>query len=213
MTTVRFAATDGVRLVGDVAEAPDAVGLAIVCHPLALNGGSMTAGLVPLMQRALVRHGFTTLRFDFRGAGQSEGSFDKGIGELHDLTAAAEQLRTHGDGPLLVTGWSFGAAVGLRYMVEHDDVAGWLGVALPLGFEDVGIPRVRAAELQQLDRPLCFVHGTDDDVARIYRVRALAEVAPTAELVAIEGGDHFLRDHREQVDEAVGSFADRLAKG
>lgn len=211
MTTVRFAAADGVQLVGDLAEASGAVGTAVVCHPLTVSGGSMTAGLVPLMQRALVHRGFTTLRFDFRGAGQSGGRFGAGVGELHDLAAAIDQVRSHGDGPLLLTGWSFGAAVSLRHAVEHDDVAAWLGVALPLGFEDLGIPRVRAPELQAVDRPLCFVHGTADDVARIYRVRALAEVAPTAELVSIEGGDHFLHQHRREVEEAVATFADRLA--
>lgn len=210
MTTVRFSSSDGVALVGDLAAASDGAGVAIVCHPLSLNGGSMTAGLVPLIQRVLVRRGWTTLRFDFRGAGGSEGSFDRGTGELRDLSAAVEEVRRHADGPMLLTGWSFGAAVSLRYTVEHDDVAGWLGVALPVGFEELGIPRVRADELRELDRPLCFVHGTDDDLARLYRVRALAQMASTADLVAIEGGDHFLQGHRAEVEEAVGAFADGL---
>ena len=210
MTTVRFSATDGVGLVGDLAEPPDPVGVAVVCHPLSLNGGSMTSGLVPLMQRALVHRGWTALRFDFRGAGASEGSFDKGVGELRDLTAAVEEVHRHADGPLLLLGWSFGAAVSLRYAVDRGGVAGWLGVGLPFGFEELGIPRVRAPELQAVELPLCFVHGTADDVAPVYRVRALAEVAPTAELVAIEGGDHFLQGHRREVEDAVATFADRF---
>lgn len=213
MTTVRFSATDAVGLVGDLATAPRAVGVAVVCHPLSLNGGSMTSGLVPLVQRALVHRGWTTLRFDFRGAGRSDGEFDRGVGELHDLVAAIDQVRSHGDGPLVLAGWSFGAAVSLRYAVDHGDVAGWLGIGLPLDLEELGIPRVRAPELRQLSQPLCFVHGTADDVAPLYRVRALAEVAPTAEVVAVEGGDHFLQDHRREVETAVVDFADRLRPG
>lgn len=209
--TVRFTTTDHVNLVGDLAAARDAVGVAVVCHPLTPNGGSMTAGLVPLVQRALVHRGWTTLRFDFRGAGQSEGRFDRGLGELHDLEAAVQEARTHADGPLLVAGWSFGAAISLRYAIDHPGVAGWVGIGLPLGLEEHGIPRVSAADLRGSQLPLCFVHGTVDDIAPLYRVRALAELAPTSELVAIDEGDHFLQNHRGEVEEAVGAFADRVA--
>lgn len=203
MPTVRFAAADGTRLVGDLVTGSPGAGAAVICHPLSINGGSMTSGLVPLMQRALVREGWTALRFDFRGAGSSEGSFDRGVGEMHDLEAAIEEVRGHADGPLVLAGWSFGAAVTLRYAADHDDVAGWLGAGLPFGFDEIGIPRVRAEELREVDRPLRFVHGTADEVAPIYRVRALSEIAPAAELVAVEGGDHFLQEHREVVADAV----------
>lgn len=213
MPTVRFATTDHVPLVGDVLHAQDAVGVAVVCHPHTLNGGSMTAGLVPLVQRELANRRWTTLRFDFRGAGASGGSFDKGVGELHDLAAAVQEVRTQAEGPLLLAGWSFGAAVSLRYALDHPGVVGWLGIGLPLDLEELGIPRVSAADLQASQVPLRFVHGTADDVAPLYRVRALAELAPTAELLAIDGGDHFLRSHRREVEEAVGSFAERVAAG
>lgn len=209
--TVRFTTTDHVNLVGDLADARDAVGVAVVCHPLTLNGGSMTSGLVPLVQRALVHRGWTTLRFDFRGAGRSEGRFDRGVGELHDLAAAVQEVRTHAEGPLLLTGWSFGAAISLRYAIDHPGAAGWLGIGLPLGLEELGIPQVSAVDLQGAPFPACFVHGTADDVAPLYRVRALAELVPTSELVAIDGGDHFLQTHRSEVEEAVGAFADHVA--
>lgn len=213
MPTVRFTTADHVPLVGDVALARDPVGVAVVCHPLTLNGGSMTAGLVPLVQRALVHRRWTTLRFDFRGAGGSGGSFDRGVGELHDLAAAVEEVRTQAEGPLLLAGWSFGAAISLRYAVDHPGAAGWLGIGLPLGLEELGIPKVSAPDLQASEIPLCFVHGTADDVAPLYRVRALAELAPNADLVAIDGGDHFLQGHRREVEAAVGSFGDRLVAG
>lgn len=213
MPIVRFTTADHVGLVGDVVHAEDPVGVAVVCHPLTLNGGSMTAGLVPLVQRALVRHRWTTLRFDFRGAGQSGGAFDRGVGELHDLEAAVQEVRTHAEGPLLLAGWSFGAAISLRHAVDHPGAAGWLGIGLPLGFEEIGIPRVAATDLQASQMPLCFVHGTEDDIAPLYRVRAMAQLAPTSELVAIDGGDHFLQDHRGEVEAAVGAFADRVAAG
>lgn len=211
MPTVRFTASDGTGLVGDVVSGGPAGGVAVICHPLSLNGGSMTAGLIPLLQRTLVRQGWTALRFDFRGAGMSEGSFDKGVGEQRDLEAAVTEVHSHGDGPLLLCGWSFGAAISLRFTIDHpDEVAGWLGVGLPLGFDELGIPRARADELRRFERPLRFVHGTADDVAPLYRVRALAEVAPAGDLVTIEGGDHFLQGHRDAVAEAVRGFSTRV---
>lgn len=214
MPTVRFTTADHVELVGDLAAAPDPVGTAVVCHPLTPNGGSMTAGLVPLVQRTLVHRRWTTLRFDFRGAGRSGGSFDGGVGELHDLAAAVQEVRTHADGPLMLTGWSFGAAISLRYAADHPGAAGWLGIGLPLDLEELGIPQVSVTDLQTASElPLCFVHGTADEVAPLYRIRALAQLAPISELVVIDGGDHFLQGHRREVEAAVGAFADRLAAG
>lgn len=203
-----FTTRDGLTLHGDLELPPGASrGAVVLCHPHPLNGGSMQAGLIPILHRALVGAGFTALRFDFRGVGRSEGSFGHGTGEVTDLAAAVAHLRTAvPDGPLVLVGWSFGAAVALRHLVDHGGADGWLGIALALGLEEHGIPGVRAEEIKGLTVPLRFVHGTADDIAPLYRVRALTALTEPAALEAIDGGDHFLRDHVDEVTDLTVAF-------
>lgn len=208
MTSVTLTTRDGLALAGELATpAGRGRGAVLVCHPHTLNGGSMDVGLVPLVHDAVAAAGFASLRFDFRGAGRSQGSFGRGVGELDDVAAAVAHLRSAApEGPLVLTGWSFGAAVALRYLIETGTGDAWLGIGLPLGPEEHGVPRVRADELQRLTVPLAFVHGTDDRVAPLYRVRALAALTDTATLHPIEGGDHFLRRESDAVTDLVVRF-------
>ena len=93
--------------------------LAIVCHPLPTEGGTMHNKVVTMAARALRECGATTLRFNFRGAGQSEGRFDDGDGELDDLRAVAAWARERHPGKAIwLAGFSFGAYVSLRLAVE-----------------------------------------------------------------------------------------------
>ncbi|HWS79138.1 MAG TPA: alpha/beta hydrolase, partial [Thermomonas sp.] len=75
------------------ADVPPRPVLAILCHPLPTEGGTMHNKVVTMAARALRECGATTLRFNFRGVGQSEGSFDDGEGELADLRAVAAWAR------------------------------------------------------------------------------------------------------------------------
>ena len=74
----------------DVARQPV---VAIVCHPLPTEGGTMHNKVVTMAARALRELGVATVRFNFRGTGASEGAFDRGDGERDDLRAVAEWLR------------------------------------------------------------------------------------------------------------------------
>lgn len=119
----------------DLAEAdatPQPV-LAIVCHPLPTEGGSMHNKVVTMTARALRESGIATLRFNFRGVGQSEGRFDDGRGELDDLRAVAAWARVeHPDKALWLAGFSFGAWVALRGAVELG-AAALISIAPPVG--------------------------------------------------------------------------------
>ena len=79
----------------DEAEATPQPVLAIVCHPLPTEGGTMHNKVVTMAARALRESGIATLRFNFRGVGGSEGAFDDGDGELDDLRAVAAWVRAH----------------------------------------------------------------------------------------------------------------------
>ena len=93
--------------------------VAIVCHPLSTEGGTMHNKVVTMTARALRELGATTVRFNFRGVGQSEGVFDEGKGELDDLRAVAAWVRQQrADAVLWLAGFSFGAYVALRAAAE-----------------------------------------------------------------------------------------------
>ncbi|HSV78426.1 MAG TPA: alpha/beta hydrolase [Ramlibacter sp.] len=87
----------------------DPRGAAVISHPHPLHGGTMDNKVVQTLARAFVQCGWTALRFNFRGVGASEGSYDEGRGELQDLLAVAEALAP--TGPLALAGFSFGAFV------------------------------------------------------------------------------------------------------
>ena len=84
-------------------------GVAVIAHPHPLFGGTMDNKVVQTLARAFVHCGWTALRFNFRGVGASQGSYDEGRGEAEDFLAVVHELA--GDGPLALAGFSFGAFV------------------------------------------------------------------------------------------------------
>ena len=84
-------------------------GVAVISHPHPLFGGTMDNKVVQTLARAFVQTGWTAVRFNFRGVGQSAGSYDEGRGELQDLLAVIEAQAA--EGPLALAGFSFGAFV------------------------------------------------------------------------------------------------------
>jgi alpha/beta superfamily hydrolase len=89
--------------------------VAVVCHPHPLFGGTMHNKVVFQAAKALHQHGATVLRFNFRGVGQSEGTYDRGQGEQGDVRAAIDYLTGEfPNRPIRVAGFSFGSSVGMR---------------------------------------------------------------------------------------------------
>ena len=166
--------------------------LAIVCHPLPTEGGSMHNKVVTMTARALRESGVTTLRFNFRGVGQSEGVFDDGDGELADLHAVAAWARTqHPDKALWLAGFSFGAWIALRGAGELG-AAALISIAPPVGRSwdfDVAIP----------DIPWLVIQGDADEIVDPGAVHAWIEGLPHApELVRMPDASHFF--HRKLMD-------------
>jgi hypothetical protein len=85
-------------------------GLAVLCHPHPLHGGTMTNKIVHTLARAFVQLGYTSVRFNFRGIGASQGSWGEGLGEIDDALAVVAAHRTGGQA-LVLGGFSFGGYV------------------------------------------------------------------------------------------------------
>jgi alpha/beta superfamily hydrolase len=93
-------------------EVPDATGIALICHPNPVQGGTMLNKVVSTLQRTVRDAGLITLRFNYRGVGKSAGSHDMGTGEVDDAQAAAAWLIARHPGlPLTLLGFSFGGFV------------------------------------------------------------------------------------------------------
>ena len=104
----------------------DARGVVLICHPNPVQGGTMLNKVVSTLQRTARDAGYSTLRFNYRGVGQSAGSHDMGAGEVADAEAAAAWLRArHPALPLVLMGFSFGGfvAASLAGRLEADGVS------------------------------------------------------------------------------------------
>ncbi|MFY9587026.1 MAG: alpha/beta fold hydrolase [Actinomycetota bacterium] len=208
--TITFASADGLKLEGRLA-IPDGVvpaGGAVVCHPHPQYGGTMSSRLVPAIQRALVNGGWVALRFNFRGVGRSEGSFEDGVGEVADVLGAFEVVRQAQDGPIAAVGWSFGALIALNATAKDGEVGSFTGVAPPArrAFTgDMVMPPV--ADLDGWKARALIVCGDNDPVCRPKDAEALAaQILPPAEVRVIQGADHFFTDREDELCRVVVSF-------
>jgi uncharacterized protein len=190
-----------------VVEDPGAGGAhyAVICHPHPLYGGTMDNKVVTTVARALHDCAIPTLRFNFRGVGQSRGSYDKGIGETADAAAVAAWGAVRWPGrSVIVAGFSFGGYVALRLTAElaTDRL---IGVApAVLNFDaSLGAPMWLGAPV-----PFTIIQGDADDVVDPQALVAWASaLSPTPRLIVLPGVGHFfhgrLHDLRSAVIDAI----------
>ena len=175
------------------ADAPPLPLLAVVCHPLPTEGGTMHNKVVTMTARAMRECGATTVRFNFRGVGHSEGSFDEGRGEADDLrTVVAWAREQHPGKQLWLAGFSFGAYVSLKMAAELQPAL-LLSIAPPVG---------RSWDFSGIEAPACpwlVIQGEADEIVDAQAVKTWAEAQqPPPELVLMPDTSHFF--HRKLMD-------------
>jgi alpha/beta superfamily hydrolase len=203
---VRFASADGTGLEGELAVAPEARAAAVLCHPHPQYGGSMRAGLIGDLFRALPAQGITTLRFNFRGVERSDGAWDEGRAERSDANAAVVALdaAVPASLPVVLAGWSFGGDMALS--VHHPRVAGWCVIAPPLHY--AGALDAIGAD----PRPKHVILGEHDDVVSAERALDLTASWRTTTLEVIPGATHFFLGRSAEVTTAVVGFLDVIRR-
>ena len=212
MEAIRFGTRDGVSLEGGLRRPEGGVvGSAVVCHAHPRYGGSKDHPILWATRKALARRGLVVLAFNFRGTMGSGGTYGGGRAEIKDVDAAIGRVRQEADGPTLVCGWSFGAAVGLLEALEDERVSALTLIALPLEPADIDVPAVPAtSELRVFRRPTLLLAGEGDVYCPRPRLEALGEAMPGAEVVILSGTDHFLWRREKEAAEVVGAFAGRV---
>lgn len=175
---------------------PSARAIAIICHPLSTEGGSLHNKVVTMTARALRECGASTVRFNFRSVGASAGTFDEGRGEAEDLRAVIGWVRAaHPSLPLWLGGFSFGAYVSLK-VASAQPPALLLSIAPPVGrswdFDAFEPP----------DVPWIVIQGEDDEIVAASEVHAWLEALPERtwppRVVRMDGATHFF--HGRLVD-------------
>jgi uncharacterized protein len=182
--------------------AENATHAALVCHPHPMFGGTMHNKVVFHAMKALNSFGFPVLRFNFRGTGLSQGEHDHGVGETDDVRTALDWLDREFHLPLIFTGFSFGAAIGLRAACPDERVKDVIGLGVPLNPVDE-----RSYELnflQSCHKPKLFVSGSRDQFGARAKLEALVNSLPEPKkLVIIESADHFFEGRLREMRDAV----------
>ncbi|MCJ7557498.1 MAG: alpha/beta hydrolase [Gammaproteobacteria bacterium] len=159
--------------------------VAVVCHPHPLHGGTMQNKVAHTLARTFNSLGVPAFRFNFRGVGNSEGSYDQGVGETEDALAVLDYAGRRFPGrSLWLAGFSFGARVALEVSARRSlDLL--ITVAPPVGRLD----------MSGISQPACrwiIVQGGSDELVDADAVVAWVDsLEPGPELMMFEGVDHF----------------------
>jgi uncharacterized protein len=173
----------------------------------------MHNNVVEAIEEGFVQSGFSTLRFNFRGVGDSEGSYDEGNGEVRDAVAACTFMRNMLDdrGRLVLAGYSFGAWVASRAAENIQGLEDLFLVAYPFS-------RYEPAELRTFEGRLYLVGGSLDDVSPLDKLLPLYRELQTEKWVKVLPSSHFfpgveraIRDFVHQMFGPTSSAASKAA--
>lgn len=180
--------------------AGDVKGVALVCHPHPLGGGTMHNKVVFRAAAGLVDAGLITLRFNFRGVGASDGEHD-GEAEKQDVRDAIDYLaENYPDQPITLAGFSFGTRIGSEVAMTDARVVRLISIGTPVDkYDDFGY-------LESLRKPILFVHGDADEFGSVANLQKLVDkvsVNTETELVIFENCGHFFDEHLNELRETV----------
>jgi len=188
------------------AGAPDATHAGLVCHPHPLYGGTMHNKVVFHAMKALRGFGFPVLRFNFRGAGRSQGTHDEGRGEMGDVRAALDWLDREFDLPIVFAGFSFGASVGLRACCPDARVVALISLGTPVVDEGRSY---RYRFLESCAKPKLFISGTHDGFGPPGVLEEVVERTAEPKLLVRIAGDHYLAGHLDEMRLAIEEWVGR----
>lgn len=171
--------------------------LALILHPSPEHGGTMNNKITYMMFQAFVARGFSTLRFNFRGVGRSQGLFDRGEGELSDAASALDWMQEFNpNAPYVwVGGFSFGAWIGMQLLMRRPEIQGFISISPPANTQDFTF-------LAPCPTSGLVVQGTADDVVTPHEVgefvgRLRAQKGIKIDYRTIENANHFYHGYTD----------------
>lgn len=181
--------------------------IALLLHPHPEHGGTMNNKITYTLFQAFARRGFSTLRFNFRGVGRSQGSFDRGEGELSDAASALDWLQTMNANASLcwVGGFSFGAWIGMQLLMRRPEIDGYISVAPPANLYDFSFlaPCPASGLIVQGDKDEVVPHDATAKLAK--KLSAQRDIK--VDYRVIPGANHFFHN---RMDELIAHIDDHL---
>jgi alpha/beta superfamily hydrolase len=180
--------------------------IAVICHPHPLHGGTMTNKVVTTLAKTLDTFGATTLRFNYRGVGASDGEYDHAIGEYDDLIAMTHWLRTqHPGSQLILAGFSFGS-----FLVAKAAAACQPALLITVA---PAIKRQAYGDYPQYAGPWCLIQGDEDELTPASTVYAWADQHPTPpSIMRIPDASHFFHGKLGDIEARLGAYlVDKLS--
>ena len=184
--------------------------LALLLHPHPQHGGTMNNKIIYKLYQTFTKRGFSTLRFNFRGVGRSQGQFDNGQGELSDAASALDWMQTQNPNTrsCWIAGFSFGAWVAMQLMMRRPEIDGFISIAPPASRHDFSF-------LAPCPASGMIIHGDKDEVVPQSSVDKLAQKLQKQKNIKIdyrivEGSDHFFIHHLDPLNEQVEGYLDKM---
>ncbi|MFQ6016620.1 MAG: alpha/beta hydrolase [Kiloniellaceae bacterium] len=184
--------------------------IALMLHPHPQHGGTMNNKVVYSLYRAFARQGFAVLRFNFRGVGRSQGSFDRGEGELADAASALDWLQSFNQNASAcwIGGFSFGAWIGMQLLMRRPEISGFVSVAPPANVFDFTF-------LAPCPSSGLVIQGDKDEVVPPTSVARLVEKLTSQRNLEIEyrvipGANHFFHDRLDQLDQHLEDYLSKV---
>jgi len=185
--------------------------IAIVLHPHPQFGGTMNHPIIYQLYYAFVHRGFSALRFNFRGVGRSQGTFDRGEGELSDAASALDWMQTYNPnaGSCWVAGFSFGAWIGMQLLMRRPEIESFISIAPPANMYDFTF-------LAPCPSSGLILQGDHDAVVPVESVQKLVTKLSHQRDIKIDfrkipGADHYFADRIDalitHVDGYIGDHA------
>ncbi len=173
-------------------------GIGLVCHPHPLGGGTMHNKVVFRAAAGLVDAGLTTLRFNFRGVGDSTGEHNEVEGGREDVADALAYMFDQYPGEdTTLAGFSFGSRTALEVGYADDRIARLISIGTPVDkYGDYDF-------LTAVKKPILFVHGDRDEFGSIDSLRHLIDQIPHAEVVVFENCGHFFDEHLNELRDTI----------
>ena len=187
--------------------------IVLILHPDPSRGGTMETKIVFQLYKAFINKGFSTIRFNFRGVGKSDGMFDDGEGELSDAASVLDWLQQYNTNSqrCWVAGFSFGAWVAMQLLMRRPEINGFVCISPPANLRDFSF-------LAPCPSSGIIVHGDKDSIASYDSTRILSEKLQKQKKVEIifkpiKGADHFYENYKEEFLSVVDNYIEnRLAE-
>ena len=198
----------GVSNVGTCRPSPPDAPTALILHPEPDKGGTMNNRVTYALYQHFQSRGFAVMRFNFRGVGRSQGTYDSGEGELSDAATAMDwlQSQTPGSSQCWIAGFSFGSWIGMQLMMRRPEIQGFISVTPPAATHDFTF-------LAPCPASGLIIHGEEDMAVPPETVHKLVERLSIQKGVEIKvdivpGANHFFTEHLEQLMERVSAYLD-----